>query len=56
MKTRALLLLSIVSVVLTSGLLRAQTTGESISLFPVVQNGKYGYIDRTGKYVWNPTD
>ncbi len=31
---------------------KAQETKQSGPLFPVEQNGKYGYINRTGKYVW----
>jgi hypothetical protein len=27
---------------------------EDMSLFRVVQNGKYGFIDKTGKFVINP--
>ena len=29
-------------------------TKQSTELFPVKQNGKYGYMDRTGKIVMNP--
>jgi hypothetical protein len=25
-------------------------------LFPVQVDGKYGYIDKTGKYIWEPTN
>ena len=29
---------------------------ESRMLFPVLKGGKWGYIDRTGHYVWKPTE
>ena len=25
-------------------------------LFLIKQNGKFGYIDKTGKFVWNPSN
>ena len=28
---------------------------QSIKLFPVEKEGKFGYIDKQGKYVWEPT-
>ena len=30
-------------------------TAEPGALFPVVKDGKWGYIDKEGDYVWKPT-
>ena len=33
----------------------SQTQAAS-NIFPIKLNGKWGYIDRTGKYIWKPSE
>lgn len=47
-----------VSLIFVLSLLSCSTTTnskkEAIGLFPIIQNGRWGYIDKTGQLVINP--
>ena len=36
--------------------LKQSNKEKSEKLFIIKQNGKLGYIDKTGKYIWKPTE
>lgn len=55
----ATLLIALVALILISGgtlilALRSATRQESSALFPIIKNGKYGYIDQAGKVIIKP--
>jgi hypothetical protein len=49
-----LLLIAFQAVAADPTILSAQTETEEAALFPIVVDGKWGYIDRTGKVIVSP--
>ena len=53
-KTILLVMCVIFLVVSITSCSKCSKQEKSVSLFPVVQNGKWGFIDKTGKIIINP--
>jgi hypothetical protein len=58
MKRAAALLIQFAIVALPLGIcaLTQAQTEQPGPLFPAEQGGKWGYIDKTGKYIWQPQE
>jgi len=52
----ALALLALLACGLQAETPAAESEKEHPGLFPVVVGGRWGYIDTTGKFVWEPSE